>query len=243
MREGTIETRPVTTAEIYARWRTSTLGAITERAETDLVFELAGALEGKRVLDIGTGDGTYAIEAAIRGGKSTGLDTEQEMLQAARDRAKTRGVSLTLSRGDVQHLPFKPETFDVVLAITVLCFLPDPAAAVREMARVLVPGGRCLLGDLAKHSVWAVRRRIRGWFGAEPWKRAQFRTRCELKELMQTAGLRPEQLRGGVYFPPSGALARILAPIDPLLSQLHAPGAAFTVVTGVKDERGRVEAR
>jgi len=54
-------------AETYARWRASPLGSITERVETEVVFALTGQLAGKRVLDVGTGDGTYAVEAAWRG--------------------------------------------------------------------------------------------------------------------------------------------------------------------------------
>ncbi len=47
----------------YARWRATALGEITERLEVELVFMLAGCRTGMRVLDVGTGDGTYAIEA------------------------------------------------------------------------------------------------------------------------------------------------------------------------------------
>lgn len=54
-------TGPVVTAEMYARWRDTPLGAITERVETALIFALAGPLHGKRLLDVGTGDGHYAI--------------------------------------------------------------------------------------------------------------------------------------------------------------------------------------
>ena len=133
---------PVITAETYARWRASTLGGITERVETTLVFALAGQLAGKRVLDVGTGDGTYAFEAASRGAVVTGLDSEQPMLDAAQTRVAQRGLSVTLRQGRAQELPFKEGSFDVVLAVTVLCFVPEAATAVREMARVLVPGGR-----------------------------------------------------------------------------------------------------
>jgi len=80
----------VVAANTYARWRATTLGQITERVETNVVFDLAGELRGKRVLDVGTGDGTYAIEAAARGAAVTGLDVEQEMLAAASARATAR---------------------------------------------------------------------------------------------------------------------------------------------------------
>lgn len=101
------------------------VGVVTEpvaAAETKVVFDLAGSLDGKRLHEVGTGDGTYAIEAANR------------------VRAASRGVNVTLRQGRAEQLPFDDASFDVVLAATVLCFVPDAEVAVREMARVLEPG-------------------------------------------------------------------------------------------------------
>ena len=124
-----VVTPPVVAAESYARWRTTTLGALTERAETEIVFGLTGPLSGKRVLDVGTGDGTYALEAASRGARVTALDARQEMLDAARARAERRGVRLRLSSGRAEELPLDDGGFDLVLAVTVLCFVPAAATA------------------------------------------------------------------------------------------------------------------
>ncbi len=221
---------PVVTAETYARWRASTLGSITERVESNVVFALAGPLAGKRVLDVGTGDGTYAIEAATRGALATALDSEQQMLDAARARAEERGHSITLRRGRAEELPFDDASFDVVLAVTVLCFVPEATTAVREMARVLVPGGRLLLGELGRYSVWAAERRVRAWLGASTWRRAHFWTRGELASIVEESGLRVTAIRGSVFFPPSQLAARAVAPLEPLLSRIHAPGAAFLAI-------------
>jgi 2-polyprenyl-3-methyl-5-hydroxy-6-metoxy-1,4-benzoquinol methylase len=60
-------------AETYARWRATTLGSITKPVETKVVFALAG----KRVPDVGTENGTYAIGAAARGALVTAFDSEQ----------------------------------------------------------------------------------------------------------------------------------------------------------------------
>jgi len=73
------------TPSTYARWRSTTLGRITEALEVGVVFELAGDLAGRRVLDLGTGDGTYAMAAAQRGAAVTALDStigERPPLQA-----------------------------------------------------------------------------------------------------------------------------------------------------------------
>ncbi|MBK6697998.1 MAG: class I SAM-dependent methyltransferase [Myxococcales bacterium] len=229
-------TEAAVAAGTYARWRATALGGITERVETRVVFERAGPLKGKRVLDVGTGDGTYAIEAAERGAIVTALDLEQEMLDAAHARAVSRGVEVTLQQGRAEQLPFEDASFDVVVAVTVLCFVPDAQRAVREMARVLTPGGRVVLGELGRFSVWAAERRVRGWLGASTWRRAQFWSRGELAALAQGAGLHAANVRGSVFFPPSSLAARLVAPVEPLLTRLHAPGAAFLALAADKRE-------
>lgn len=225
---------PVVAAETYARWRSTTLGSITERVETKLVFTLAGELAGKRVLDVGTGDGTYAIEAALRGAVVTGLDSEQPMLDAAETRAAQRGLSVAFRRGRAEELPFGDGSFDGVLAVTVLCFVSKATTAVREMARVLVPGGRLVLGELGRYSVWAAERRVRGWLGAQTWRNAHFWSRRELAGLVEESGMRVTAVRGSVFFPPSQLAARAVAPLEPLLTRLHAPGAAFLAIAAEK---------
>jgi ubiquinone/menaquinone biosynthesis C-methylase UbiE len=143
-----VVTEPVVAANTYARWRQTTLGENTERIEERVVFDLAGSLRARSVLDVGTGDGTYAIEAARRGGQVTGIDVDPAMLAAARSRSDCAGVSVALREARAEELPFDHGAFDVVLAVTVLCFVPDARGAVREMARVLAPGGRLVLGEL-----------------------------------------------------------------------------------------------
>lgn len=230
-------TEPAVAAGSYARWRATTLGGITERVEMRVVFELAGPLRGKRVLDVGTGDGTYAIEAAARGAIVTALDLQLDMLDAARARASSRGLEVSLRQGRAEELPFDDASFDVVLAVTVLCFVPDADIAVREMARVLAPGGRVVLGELGRLSVWAAERRVRGWFGARTWRHAEFWSRAALAELAENAGLHVATVRGSVFFPPSGLAARFVAPFEPLLTRLDAPGAAFLALAAHKPER------
>jgi SAM-dependent methyltransferase len=224
----------IVTPSQYAQWRETSLGRSTERVELGLVFELAGPLAGRRLLDVGTGDGTYALEAARRGADVTGLDSDLAMLAAARERARESSVPLTLEAGRAESLPFADASFDVVLAITVLCFVPDANAAVKEIARVLAPGGELVLGELARFSVWAARRRVRAWLGSATWRRAHFWTRRELVRLAESAGLETEVVRGAVHFPPCGLAARALAPIDSQLSRWRVPGAAFLALRARK---------
>jgi SAM-dependent methyltransferase len=225
--------------DVYAAWRGSTLGRITEQLEVDLVLELAGPLEGKRVLDVGTGDGTYAIAAAGRHKRASvvGIDVSSAMVTAARRRADEAGVDLELRSGSAESLPFEGASFDLVLAVTLLCFVQEPTRAVSEMARVLAPGGRLVLADLGRFSTWAAWRAVRGLLGSRTWRGKRFWTLDMLEDLVGGAGLDLEQARGAIYYPPVGFVARLARPIDARLGHV-APGlGAFIAVTARKLER------
>jgi ubiquinone biosynthesis O-methyltransferase len=220
--------------ESYAHWRETPLGELTERLERDLVLDLAGPLAGRRLLDVGCGDGTYAIAAASKGALVTAIDQSDRMLEAALARASETGVDVRFERTDASGLPFDDKSFDVILAVTVLCFVEDTARSVGEAARVLAPGGRLVLADLNRFSTWAAWRRARGWLGSTTWRKARFRTAQELANLAANAGLDVERTAGAIYYPPIASLARLLAPFDNKLGAATTLGAAFVAVAAKK---------
>jgi SAM-dependent methyltransferase len=220
--------------ESYARWRGARLGALTERLECDLVLDLAGSLAGRRVLDVGCGDATYAVAVANKGAVVTAVDRSDRMLEAARSRASEAHVDVRLVRADASRLPFDDQAFDVVLAVTVLCFVDHAARAVEEATRVLAPGGRLVLADLNRWSTWAAWRRARGWLGSVTWRKARFRTARDLARLATNSGLELERTAGAIYYPPIGLLARLLAPMDRILGSTTTLGAAFVAISSRK---------
>jgi len=221
--------------DIYARWRNSSLGDITEALEHRVILTLAGAPLGASVLDVGCGDGTLLRVFAHHGAaRLAGCDMDPRMVARARAEASGEGVAVDLSVASTLALPYPDASFDVVTCITVLAFVADVGAAIREMARVLRPGGRLVIGDLGKWSVWAARRRIRGWFGAAFWRGARFRTGSELARLVRDAGLTVGAVEGAIFFPPWTKLARLMAPLDRRLGRVTTLGAAFVAVQGTK---------
>jgi ubiquinone/menaquinone biosynthesis C-methylase UbiE len=99
-----------------------------------------------RVLEVAIGTGRslqyYAQDITL-----TGIDLSPEMLAIARDRAAELGITADLRQGDAANLPVDDASFDTVVCALSLCTIPNPARAIAEMKRVLVPGGRLLLLD------------------------------------------------------------------------------------------------
>ncbi|RNJ47987.1 class I SAM-dependent methyltransferase [Methylocystis hirsuta] len=225
--------------ESYARWRSSRLGQITDALERRLLFELLDPIACKSVLDVGCGDGELAARLARAGAVVTGVDADPAMIAAARRRAGVEGVELRLVEGKAEAPPFADESFDSVLAVATLCFVPDAAQAVKELSRVLKPGGRLVIGELGRWSLWADYRRIRGWLGHPTWRAARFPSQAELRRLLEGARLDVIETRGAVYYPPCGAVARLLAPIDPWLGRRAIFGAAaFIAISAAKPVEG-----
>jgi SAM-dependent methyltransferase len=220
--------------EGYARWRGSTLGAITEELERGLVLELVGDVSGKRVLEIGCGDGALAVELTRRGASMTAIDASEAMITAAKQRANASSVAIDFRVAAAQDLPFASGQFDLIVAFTILCFVEDAAPVFGEIARVLRPSGRLVIGELNRWSTWAAERRVRAWFGSALWRRGHFRSPRQLRRLALDAGLTPGPVIGAVYYPRSALAARWMSPFERRLQRFTTLGAAFLALSAVK---------
>ncbi|MFQ5953508.1 MAG: class I SAM-dependent methyltransferase [Kiloniellales bacterium] len=207
----------------YTEWRASKVGAITDRLERQLILDLVGDVSGRTILDMGCGDGQLAVELWKRDAKVVGVDASTAMIEAARQRAEQYQADLDFRVAVAEHLPFPAERFDVVVVVTVLCFVEDAAPVFREMARVLRPGGRLVVGELGKWSSWAAIRRIRGWLGSPLWRKGRFRTIRELRGPAEQAGLVVETVRGAIYYPRCGLAAQLPSPRRTLAPQPARP--------------------
>ncbi|MEK6251494.1 MAG: class I SAM-dependent methyltransferase [Actinomycetota bacterium] len=114
--------------------------------------QVLGPRPGERILEIGPGTGYYTLDMAEWIGAEGTVeifDIQQEFLDHTMRRTGEHGLSnVVATQGDATDLPFEDDSIDAVVLTAVLGEIPDRAAALREIERVLRPGGRLVVGEL-----------------------------------------------------------------------------------------------
>jgi ubiquinone/menaquinone biosynthesis C-methylase UbiE len=120
--------------------------------DLDRLLAWGAARRADRVLDVATGGGHTALAFAGIARRVVAYDLTEPMLAAARAHVRGRGAAIVeFVAGDAGDLPFRDESFDVVTCRTAAHHFADVAAAVRQIHRVLRPGGSLLLQDILGH--------------------------------------------------------------------------------------------
>ncbi len=125
------------------------LDEVTRAARMETAI-LLGIVPGRSALDVGCGTGSLAIELAMKvgpTGRVVGVDLSEMMIATARARADARGIAAEFFVGDTYALDLPTDSFDAVHCDRVLQHLDDPLTAIREMTRVLVPGGTIVIRE------------------------------------------------------------------------------------------------
>lgn len=118
------------------------------------LLDLAGPRRFSKHIDLGTGTGRMLCLFAPQVSEAEGLDLSHHMLTVARANLARDGIShASVRQGDVCATPFEPQSADLMTIHQVLHFLSEPAAVLREAARLLRPGGQLLIVDFAPHSL------------------------------------------------------------------------------------------
>lgn len=109
--------------------------------------------KGAKILEIAPGPGFLAIELAKLGDfVITGLDISPSFVAIAKQKARDAGVEIDFRQGDAADMPFADERFDFIVCRAAFKNFSEPVKALREMYRVLIPGGHALIEDLRRNA-------------------------------------------------------------------------------------------
>ncbi len=146
-----------------------------------------------RILEVGIGTGlNLPLYDRARITAITGVEPSLRMHRLARKRARRAGIEVELVGLSAEKLPFPDASFDTVVSTYTLCTIPDPVAALREMRRVLAPGGKLLFSE---HGL-APDRRVASWQGRLQPCWSSLAGGCmldrDIPALFRQAGLQPD---------------------------------------------------
>lgn len=140
-------------------WAGSSLGQLLESRLAgfwnpdylqQIILPLLGLKSGARILDVGSGTGslTLLLAGLLPDAQVIGVDITPKLIADARTQAAAFGLTnAEFQHGDALNLQFEDDSFDAAVCQTLLIHLPNPSAAVREMTRVVKPGGRFMAAE------------------------------------------------------------------------------------------------
>lgn len=142
LREGGNYTDPYEREKLIRDWVQK--GDVAERVVEDF-NQRAGAVRGKKLLDIGFGNGLYSVAFARAGAEAYGLEVNDVLLQIAYENARDAGIEVDFRVYDGNKLPFADDFFDYIFSVSVIEHVTDARMLLREAGRVLKPGGKFYL--------------------------------------------------------------------------------------------------
>jgi SAM-dependent methyltransferase len=169
-------------------------------------------------LEIGVGSGRFAQALGI----GTGVDPSIELGKMAR----RRGITAFLGSGE-QEL-FDGASFGTVFLIVTLCFLDSPLEVLKESNRILIPGGKLVLGLVLKESPWGQFYKVKKEEGHRFYKYANFYSYDEVVKLIVQAGFSTEKIISTLFQSP-GKVQHAEEPRGG-----YSPDAGFTIIVGAK---------
>lgn len=209
-------------AQEYHRWYETPRGRWIGRCEVDLLLAALMPRPGESLLDVGCGTGFFTRALANRiGGQVVGVDINPEWLEYAR---RTGANRVSYAVADARSLPFKSASFDLVVSLSALCFIPQELAAVREMVRVA--RRRFAIGLLNRRSLLWLEKGIEGGHGG--YRGAHWHTVAEAKALFRGLPVQHLRERTAIQVPSGGRFARFLEGIWPS----SFPTGGFILVCG-----------
>ncbi|MEP6953447.1 MAG: methyltransferase domain-containing protein [Solirubrobacteraceae bacterium] len=178
------------------------------------------AKRGDALLDVGCASGYYTTRYLVRGGSAVGIDVAESSLTLARQRASRAGVEARCEfrAGDLRSLPADDGSFDVVLATEVLEHVREQEQALRELARVVRPGGTLIVSSPSVLDPLSTRKRLAARKARTPQDAG-----VQVEQLGYNESLTAAGIAHGAYFHDAFTLPQLrsLLPAELEVARLH----------------------
>ncbi len=176
----------------------------------------------KPFLEIGVGSGRFAQALGIE----TGIDPSGTLVKIA----KSRGINAFLGRGEEEI--FDAQSFGTVFLIVTLCFLDSPLDVLKEASRILIPGGKIVLGVVLKNNSWGQLYQRKKEEGHRFYRYAKFFNCDEAVGMLVNTGFMGERMLSTIFQKP-GNVQHVEEPKEGYYAE-----AGFTIIVGVKRDGG-----
>lgn len=223
---GLAATPGTVTPEQYDAWYDTPRGRWIGDVEWAVLRSALELRAGESLLDVGCGTGHFTRRGAADGAQVVGLDLDEGALEFARRRSTQ---TVRFLHGDATCLPFEDHSFDKVMSVAALCFVPQWQKAVAEIVRV--SRHRFALGLLNRNSLLWLHKGCRG--GSGTYRGAHWHTATEVAPVLQSLPVSDVRYAFGVFLPGGSAMARLAEPALPAML----PMGAFMAVFGKVHDR------
>ena len=190
------------TASIYGLEYQSPAGYYFMRRKIKTVLDIGGFSEGDKLLEGGCANRPYTFEFARLGFKMTGLVLSKKNIEEANKRSKVNNINNSkFIVGDAENLPIQDDTFEGIISLSTLRYVPNPQKAINEMYRV-VQKGRNIAIDFPipnKRSPWF--NYLKPWLMGKKHIHDHQYTTNEIEQMLQNAGFREIEAKRILYTP------------------------------------------
>jgi len=129
-------------------------GRLIDTLQRELIYKIIKKSRSKKTLEAGCGTGRILLYLAFKGLECHGIDPSNNMLKQFKQKLEKHNIKISLKEGDIEHIPYKENTFDCTFTVHVLMHLPDYKNAFKEMYRVTKKNGIVICDFPNKDSPW-----------------------------------------------------------------------------------------
>ncbi|HEX9907103.1 MAG TPA: class I SAM-dependent methyltransferase [Thermoplasmata archaeon] len=211
----------------YDLWYERPFGKHAHEFELKAILEAMGELHSKLVLEVGCGTGRFTMPVSETECQLVAIDSSRDMIRFARHRADSGHHDVDFVIADAEHMPFSPCVFDVAFSVTVLCVAEDARRIATETLRVTKSEGTIVSGELNRHSIHYLDKRLRDKIEGLQARDIRFFTPRELSALWRSPDWKTFLFASDSCPKP---ILSALRKLEPILMKGFASSGLFVVV-------------